>query len=92
MFVSSIQFLFSHDFLFKEIKSELKLFHCFCYLIVSLNPIAKFIDFTHLSLGSLGIIPKVGCMRDQFFFFYLCSFDINVKETSSAHPGAPTGL
>jgi hypothetical protein len=39
-----------------------------------------------------GIAPEIGVLCFKFFFFYTDQFAVDVKDTSSAHPGAQQAL
>jgi hypothetical protein len=43
-------------------------------------------------LSIFGLIPESGILGFKFFFFYANYFIIDVKDTSSAHPGAQQAL
>jgi len=45
-----------------------------------------------VSFRFLGIIPEIGVLGFKFFLFYTNYFAIDVKDTSSAHPGAQQAL
>jgi len=45
-----------------------------------------------VGFGSLWIIPEIGVLGFKFFLFYPNNFAIDVKDTSSAHPGAQQAL
>jgi hypothetical protein len=45
-----------------------------------------------MCFGLLGVIPEIGVLGLKFFLFYPNYFAIDVKDTSSAHPGAQQAL
>ena len=70
--------LFNEAFL-DEVKSGGHLVHSEFHFLTAVNPVAQGLDFLHLGLGGLLVLPEVGHMGAQFLFFDLDFLAIDIQ-------------
>jgi len=71
-----------------EIPVYLKLLQVGLYLIKGIGPFLEIGNVFEFFFCGLRIVPEIGCLCFFFFFFDAYFQVIDVKDTSSAHPGA----
>ena len=77
--IGIVHFLFSHQFVFVKVESQLYLVSQGLYLIVAGNPLLQAFHFLHLSLGSLLVVPETGSLGAELLFFHLYLLSFNVQ-------------
>ncbi len=90
--IERIDFAFLHESFLEEIPCELKLVDSLVNLLIAVDPRLNVLDFFHLCLCFLGMLPKVGHMSAEFFLLYLNFLAVDVKDTSSAPACAQKSL
>ena len=74
-----------------EIPSELQLADSLVDLLEAVNPTLKVLDFLHLCLRLLGMLPEIGHVGAQLFLFELYAAVVDV-EIAAKRVAALTGF
>ena len=90
--IHRIQFGLLHGTFFHKVKGHFEIVHCVFHLLIPFNPGLEVLDFFHLDLRFLRVLPKVGHMGAQLLFFYFYFLAVDVKDTSSAPACAQKSL
>jgi hypothetical protein len=84
----AVNLLFAGFSFFIEVQVYLELFQVGFDLIKGVGPLLEIGDVFEFFLCGLRIVPEIGRLCFFFFFFDAYLQVIDVKDTSSAHPGA----
>ena len=74
-----IDFLFGDHFLFIEINGQLKFVGFHAHVVIAVNPFLDGLHLLHLFFGTLRVVPEIGSLRAQVFFFPLHLFLVNLQ-------------
>ena len=74
-----VHFLFGHELFLVVVKSQFEFVAGSLHLVVAVQPLANVLHFFHLSLRSLGVFPKVGCLCAKLFFFHFHALLLNTQ-------------
>ena len=77
--VVAVNLLFGDELVFVEVEGKLKLVGGGTHLGVSVYPFLDAFDKFHLLLGTHGVVPEVGSLRAEVFFFKLDFLPVDVE-------------
>ena len=90
--IQFVKFMLLHEALLDHIPAYFQFSACIFDIAVAVKPLLYVLDFLHLRLCFLGMLPEIRHMRAQFLFFYLDFLAVDVKDTSSAPACAQKSL
>ena len=77
--VESVEFVFLDEAFLDKVKTCRDLVDGEFYFLAAVNPVTQGLDFLHLCLGGLLVLPEVGHMGAEFLFLDLDLFPIDVE-------------
>ena len=77
--VEFVEFLFLDQSLLDEVEARGHLIDSQLHFLAAVDPVAQRLDFFHLCLGGLLVLPKVGHVGSQFFFLDLDFLAVDVQ-------------
>ncbi len=90
--IESVDLRFLYKTFLEKVPCDLEFVDNLVNLFITYDPRLKILDFFHLCLGFLGMLPEVGHVCAEFFLLYLDFLAVDVKDTSSAPACAQKSL
>jgi hypothetical protein len=84
--IELVEVVFADEAVFHEVEPKCDFFYGTVNVLATVNPKMQVLDFAHLCLSCLLVLPKVGHMSAQLFFFNFYYLVVDVKDTSSTRP------